>query len=372
MALIQIKGKLEIKGIKKVIFILDTSESAYSYWNEIASLTSQLIALLPKDMEGELYFLGNSNPIEISQFDKLTSQFFEENLNRISLITPIFEKLSQKEDIFNILIIGSGKIFDLEDWADSHLLKQTLLISVKDSLQGELSLADEISYPTAQQIYTYLYDPIIEVEISGKGFMPLKWSNGGYSLNIIEGKAYLTASKLDNYFINLEYLITSDFSPQAKLTYASGQKIIKPIQNLEIVEMKEEDLNLISLTSEEEEIFKKAIFKKPFLCIHCKKTHEWNTLYCLNTSSILGEPIYPSLNNYKISGFVLFYQKDEKVYFQDYPFNLLKIDENTVAFREGRRAVLYKYSEKEDMWIATSHTLDPYSKIKEGVYAVVF
>ncbi len=369
MALTLIKGKLEIKSFKKIIFILDASESASPYWNEIAFLTNQLIATLPKDIEGELYFLGNSTSFEISQFEKLSSKLFEENRNRISVITPIFEKLSREHDIFNILVIGSGKIFDLEDWVDTNLLKQTLLISVKDSLQGDNFLAEEIFYPSVQQIYTYLYDPIIRVEIFGYGFMPLKWSNEGYSLNIVNGEVHLIANKLDTYSIALEYLIDSDSLSQAKISYASGQELIIPIKQVE--EEAEEDLDLILLSSEDEKIFKEVILGKPFLCPHCKKLHEWDTLYCLNTSSILGELIYSSLENYKVSGFVLFHQKDEKVYFQKYKSNILLIDKNAVAIREGRKALIYKYNQEKHLWEATSQVLTPYYKLKEWVYAVV-
>lgn len=370
MPLLQLTGKFETKGFKKIIFILDTSESAIPYWNEIASLTSQLITTLPKDLEGELYFLGNPNSFDIFQFDRLGFQFFEENRKRISIITPIFEKLIHKPDIFSILIIGSGKIFDLEDWAGSKLLEQTLLVSIKESLQGELSIAEEIFHPSVQQIYPYLYDPILEVEIFGEGFMPLKWSNEEYYLKISDGKVYLRGNKLDTYSIVLEYLIDSNFSLQAKIKYASGQTLVVPLQ----VVKKEEIVDFESglLTLEEERVFEKAILHKPFVCPHCKSFHSWNTLYCLNASSILGELVYPSLNNYKLTGFVLFYLKNGKVYFQNYRSKVLLINEKTVAIREGRKAVVYKYDEKERLWKETSQVLTPYYKIKEGIYAVIF
>ncbi|MCS7254564.1 MAG: hypothetical protein RMK18_11660 [Armatimonadota bacterium] len=313
MALLETTGRLEVTVLTKLIFVVDVSKSAGQRWAEIAPLKSQVLASLPAGIRCSLYFLGNPSAYEPIQFAVRCAQRYNGNRKRASLITPIFETLTGDEEI-TIVIISSGKIFDLDDWVDTSIVKRTLLVNMSESLQGDSSAAEEVIRPTAQQIYQRLHDPVTAVEIFGVGFIPAWWDNSGYNLRIANGKASLKAEQLNDYSITLRFLIEAGFSPQARLTHASGKETSATIHPVEVSVTQEPEC--IPLIEKEQEIFRNAVNKASFTCLHCQTEHSWDTLYCLLTATILGKFVYPSLSEQKVKWFVVFRQIGSSIYFK--------------------------------------------------------
>jgi hypothetical protein len=52
------------------------------------------------------------------------AQWYRDNQGRLSLIGPIFDTVTAQEGA-SILVLGAGKIFDLEDWIETPVLKRS-------------------------------------------------------------------------------------------------------------------------------------------------------------------------------------------------------------------------------------------------------
>ena len=369
MSLLERIESLKAEARVKVAMVLDASESATPHWSNIASLTNQLLDSLPANLQCSLYFLGNPTPYQPSQFHRQAAQWYQDNSRRLSVITPIFERLQGHKELTTIAIIGSGQIFDLEDWADSALVRKTLLVSVRESLRGKLRGVEELVRPTAQQVCGHLHDPVIGVRISAVGFMPTWWNNSGYHLTITGGEASLTAAQLPDYSITLRYLVEAGSQVQGRLTHASGRETFVSLKPMEASALQPGAFT--PLTPEEEAIFCNAIQQRPFTCLHCHSQHPWDTLYCQSGASILGELIYPSLTRAKATGFVLFRQGKSQVGFYPHGCDVLWIGKDCVAIREGNRARIYRYDEGQACWRPTGQSLSCYCKLPGDVYVAI-
>jgi hypothetical protein len=74
------------------------------------------------------------------------------------LLTPVLETFNHS-DSSTIVVIGSGRIFDLDDWADPSLAQCLLLVSLGESLQETPGSVEEMTHPTPQELQMRLDDP---------------------------------------------------------------------------------------------------------------------------------------------------------------------------------------------------------------------
>ena len=366
MKLREMSGLVKAAAFARVAFIIDASESATEYQREIVALTQQVMSELPARVQRTLYFLGNPSGYDPNQFARQAPQWFEENRQRASLMTPVYEALAGDDNLI-VVIIGSGKIYDLEDWMGTPSLRRTLLVSMGESLRGALSVVEEIVKPTAHELCQRLYDPVTSVHISGPGFMPIRWDNSGYRLNLAAGNASLIGERLEDYSLTLRYFAID--LVKATMTHANGKKSITPIEAVE------DDATVAKqvgwLTTEEVAIFRKAVHQEPFTCIHCGEQHPWDTLYCLHGAIILGELVYLSLQQHNATGFVLFRFSENGVSFELCACNVLRLDIGMVAIKEGKKATIYRFDDQKEEWVKMEGALKPYHQVREGEYAIL-
>jgi len=353
-----------IRGVEfaEVAFVLDSSESAVGCQDRIIALVRQVISELPARIKRSLYFLGDSNSYDVGRFDRQVSLWFN-NRKRVSLITPVYKVLAEKGNL-KIAIIGSGKIYDIDDWQDSSLLKHTLLVSMDKTLQGDPPEFKEIMNPTPYNVCSFLHDPVKSIKVSGTGFMPTFWSNSEYRLGLANGEASLTGTSLQDYNLTLRFFSSGEVC--TTINYASGREEITHIQTI-----KQDEKHLcheVSLTRQEADIFKKVINKENFKCICCGEEYTWDTLYCKCNAVILGNLIYPSLQNHK--GFVLFSKRKVGVYYRLYPYDVLRLNLGVVAIREGNRAVVYHFDYSQEIW-RENRTLATYEELGANEYAIL-
>ena len=276
MKLYETTAALQKTPFEKVCFILDASESAAQHQSTIIELVRELLSALPVSVERSIYFLGNAYPYAPHRFASQATQWFIENRSRASLVTPIWERLEQKDA--TIVIIGAGRIFDLADWAGTSAAQRTILVTVGESLQGGAYIAEEIEQPTAQQLLRRLHDPVTRIEISGHGFMPTWWDNTGYQLELGQGEALLWAERLQAYALALRFFALPDGHVQAMMIHASGKQTVEPLTRTTSPTLV--DPEEAWLEGKEANLFYCAIQRKPFTCLHCGKQHAWNTLLC--------------------------------------------------------------------------------------------
>jgi len=281
---------------------------------------------------------------------------------------PVLETLKSHEPC-TIVVIGSGRLFDLEDWEGTPLLQRMLLVSMEDSLQSTPATAPEISSPTPQELLQRLHDPVIGVEITGPGFLPMWWDNPGYRLRLVEGEASLGAERLDDFAVTLRCLATQESQIEAIVTRASGEQTIIPLDTVAPTGVENPVVGL--LNADEAVLFHQAIRKETFHCLSCRKQHSWRTLRCLEGEDLLGELVYKSLQDRRVRGFVVFRVMEDGIRFETHQGSVLPMDSGAVAVREGQRGILYQYDMSGARWLRRDGALELYHPLGEQAYAIL-
>jgi len=353
--------KLTLRSKGKVALVLDASESAEDHWDEILELARYLLDNLGSDVEREIYFLSNGKVYAPSHLARSSHQWRKENLKRGSFITPIFEHLSPDTD--RVLVIGTGPIYDLEDWQKDPLFAKLLLIRVNDRPLQQEEMAEEVVAPEPASVLARLHRPIRGVKITGNGFMPYFWDNPGYRLRL-EGKGekvLLEATDLQDFSLHLALFYEGEVIARLKRGDGTEEEITLPKQSeAKVVEEWRE------LPADERAIFERAIKGKPFTCLLCGQEHPWETLVCYESRlSILGRPIYPSWEGMK--GFVILRRRRDDVQYRPHPVEVMRIGDGQVAIVEGSTAFIYRYISQR--WLQQEE-MRPYFPLGEEEYCV--
>jgi len=348
---------LNMKSIGDVAVVLDASESAQEYRDAIMKTAIQLFEKLPAGINKKLYFLSNAKEHDFSKLSRYAAKWWKENSSRGSFITPILEHVRNCK----VVVVGSGPIYDLQDWQDSAQISNFLFVKVGESLCGELDVGEEIDSTQTGELPSRLYCRIDSVEIGGAGFMPYYWSNSKYELHLGD-RSYLKGSNLEDFSTTVAF-----FGSNVKARIISGTDDEEA--NLEPwgAEFGEAGEDWKALSDQEVQVFKKAAKGEPFICLVCGKKHEAWTLSCYEDAFILGQPVYPSLGKRK--GFILFKEVPKTVLFSFWPVNVIKIGENKVAIAIGSQAKIHEYDARQGKWVEKGKLMPYYSL--DGKYLVV-
>jgi hypothetical protein len=132
--------------------IIDTSSSATPYIDEarrIAQLIYDLTGVLDEE-QFRLFMLGSPTPISPTALKQTSPPGVNRQPQACSLIAPIMEALVRDEQRRSVIIVGSGEIFDLDDWTGDPRVDGWLLVRTGErSLQGRGGGVSEI---TADQL----------------------------------------------------------------------------------------------------------------------------------------------------------------------------------------------------------------------------
>ncbi|MCS7305550.1 MAG: hypothetical protein NZ602_10645 [Thermoguttaceae bacterium] len=360
-------ASLREQQARRVVLILDASSSAETEWNRMLRLAIDVLGQVPAWVEVALYFLGNSSAYSARHLQHRAAEWARENRNRTSLIRPIFDSLSI-QSVAKIAVLGSGQIFDLNDWQGHPLAQKTLWCSFGRSVLPPGCRLAEVQNPTPEQIFSHLYDPWNRVQITGPAFMPIWWDSSNYRFSFQDGNSYLEAQHISDFSIQLEALVASP-SLEALVEFASGAKdslVLKPLDpppgGLSPTK---------KLTQQEIELFQKACHGQPFTCLHCGKPHTSNTIRCLNVGPILGRCVYPSLPESLSRSFVLFYTENEQLLVRIHSVPVLYLGQNQVAILEHGQIGIYEYQPWSNRWIKkTDSTFQPYHCLEGGARAI--
>jgi hypothetical protein len=132
--------------------IIDTSSSASADLDETRE-TARRIHHLTGVMDEErfkLFMLDSTTPISSTTLKQTSPPGVGQQPHACSLITPIMEVLVREEQKHSVIIVGSGEIFDLDDWTGDPRVDGWLLVCTgEQSLQ---KLGGRVSEITAGQI----------------------------------------------------------------------------------------------------------------------------------------------------------------------------------------------------------------------------
>lgn len=343
--------QLDIKAHDSMAVILDASESADKHWEEIKTLAASLTDKLPADTDIKLYFLSSPRLYDLNHLACQSKEWKAQNRSKGSFITPVMKNIDQNTG--KIIVIGSGPVYDLEDWIDTDFSGKFIFVKMEESLKGDLTIGIEIG---PSDLFSHLHDPIQSVEISGRGFMPFYWDNSGYE-TILGDETVIGANQLKDFSISFA-CYGEEVTARVKRTGSERQ--FTPEQ-LETNPEEKEEWNILS--EAEADVFKQALAGSRFVCPQCKKEHPANTLKCYEGSSILGKPVYPSLGNRK--GFFVFLKSENNFRFRHHPVNIIKVGDAQAAIHFGNKTTLYAFDKGK--WTAKEE-LHPYYRIKKNQY----
>ena len=367
MAVLEQWGKLDLTGPGQAVLVLDVSGSAKGVHQEIVALAQQILEKLPGKIARKLFFLGNGNAHDACKFSVLSNRLLKENLDRASLISPVLQAIEPSPST-RIAVIGSGEIFDLEDWSHHAHLKNLLLVSMGDPMQPKGGAAKESLTREADEVCQFLCSSISKVVIGGKGFLPLHWDNEEYSLDLTSSAPVLVAKDADEYGLTLHYMCADSSSAQATL-WEGRETSCVDLLPAEPVDPSPRLLG--TLDNAEVAVFTQASRRQSFQCPRCGTIHEWNVVRCPGSGGILGARIYGSIPH-SFVGLAAFRAAKETVEVHTYGDQTLPVEPGKVAIWKGGRAAIWGLDGASGQWTPCPHErLEPYFRMENGEYVVV-
>jgi hypothetical protein len=127
--------------------IIDTSSSAARHLDDarrLAQLIYDLTGVVDEE-QFKIFMIGSTTPISLAALRQTGPSVGGQQSQPCSLIAPIMETLVREERKRSVIIIGSGQIFDLDDWTDHPSFDGWLLVQIgAESLQGRDRRVSEI------------------------------------------------------------------------------------------------------------------------------------------------------------------------------------------------------------------------------------
>jgi hypothetical protein len=369
MSLAELSLSLRLDTSRRVVFVLDASESCRDEQGRVVSLVQEVLGRLPSGLGSSIYFLGNPHAYPAEEFERNASRWFEENHGRASVIRPVIGSLVHG-GYDRVAIVGSGTIYDLQDWLDTETRAKILLVAV-----GEPMCSDDGALAgcraEAGEVAAALYDPLSEARISGRGFMPLRWSNAGYEVELEEGGVALAARGLEDYGIELRCFAEQGAGLRCLVTHASGKRVDHRFEHVALAE--EKTARGAVLNAKEAAAFQRAAQREDYVCPLCGSPHPWRTLQCIQDAgySILGTSIYRSLTKNNIAGLVLFTRrKDGSVYCRRCESPVLRISASSIVLQRGADVSLWRWADERRSWRSARASLEPYHQLGDGSHVV--
>lgn len=345
-------GCLRLRAFEDVAIVVDASESAWEHREDVLRAVAQLLERLPAGAAKQLYFLSNPRRYDASRLERNAVRWWEQNRLRGSFLAPVLQEIEDSK----VVVIGTGRIYDLDDWQETKWNSSLYFLRIGESLKGESKIGEEVE--ELSHLVSCLCDTIVSVEISGEGFMPYYWSNPQYRL-LVGRRTMLVGSNLENPSVSVGFYGTD---VNARVVTRSNDES-RPLETAEY----HADDSWKQLTQEECVTFRKALRGQEFACPVCGKEHPASCLRC-DRNSILGAPIYPSLGKKK--GFVFFKDTSDEVAYKFHPVNAVKIGDGVVAVAVGSKAMVHQYDVTESRWMEKGH-IEPYHALEDTYIALV-
>ena len=331
-------GRFNISTSGRIAVLLDTSDSADNYWGKIVEISQSISSRLSAKIEKRFFALGNpvSFPESLLNSPALIKG---DNKNRGSFISPIMENLEGHFD--KIVVIGSGLIFDIDDWVSEENYSRFIFINVAGKALCPFDMGIKTNGERFVSHIDDIKQSIDKVSITSKNFMPFYWDNEAYQLVFIDGKAVLEAENSCSYNLNIGY-----YGEQADAFVTTGKGVERRFQLSPAEEPPE--VNWEEMSPGEKEIFIKASLGEEYLCPYCGEMHDTDEIRCENVSGLWGRLIYESLEGK--SGMIEFWESGKRVLFRCHRGGACPAGENLVAAGSGGVSRLYRFDGERRKW----------------------
>lgn len=339
--------RYNINLIKPIVFVLEPSEND---WQLIFNRSRSLIESLPGRVN-EIYILGSREAYSISipmEFGEKASGWYRKNKGRANLIRPVFEMLSNKGFQGIVAIFCSNLPHDIDDWADSEIIKRSTFIKKEASSSSsyeEIELTLENT-----QIINSLRNPVENLEVKGSGFAPLNFqlsSTGEAKIIWKEGDFKLVISP-NGERLDLHLKAISYNPPKLYIKRKKGSETIDGQTEHEW--FKEPEWKEIN--EELRPVIMKCISREDFKCPRCGKMHNFNVLICPEDDIILKDMPSNTCIIFKEGSFLSLSD------FYAYPVG------EKIITRKGK---IYKL--RNEKWEYVKE-VKPYEEVEDRVYAL--
>lgn len=331
-----------------VSVILEAGENTWTVTQDIAT---KLIGSIPGRLHN-LYFLGNPTCYSVSiprDFQDKGPGWFAENKGRVTLVSPILERLQNEKFNGMIVIICSTLPVDMDDWQGSEVSERILVVTTKETTLG--CNYKEINSTSGTESITRLLDnPVKELFIKGTGFVPLCFEVKSVKVVIEDGIFRLMIPPLTDK-CHIKALCLEEL-PLLYIKREKGEvQNIKPSKERPWFELS----NWQEIPQGLKPIIHAGISKQDFECPQCKKAHPYDTFVCP-----LGGPILQGL---PLSTCILF-KKEKYLSITDSLFAYPLKNNQKIVTKEGE---LYEWKDK--LW-KSINKISPYEEVDDGVWAV--
>ena len=296
------RSKFDSSSFYNLALILDCSDSAHEAWHMIRADAQAIIRERP---QLGLFFLGSNKKYPPLKFEKSADSWRSENQSHGSFIQPIIPFLNQYT---SIVVLGSGRIFDLDDIEIKHQKKIWKFFSYSDSLLCNTNFGTEVRVKSSGNILPKIFGKKERIEILGKGFFPLHWNNSSYKLKYENENFSLVNDNPSDPSITIHHFGKNPIIIEHN---SLGENEISLDSNpYEDIDKNEH----IMLDPEDSDLLNKIIHREHILCPVCKNYHS-AILFCQGKNMIIPQCIIKGLK--ERNGFFQYAsqsQKDLKYY----------------------------------------------------------
>jgi hypothetical protein len=358
--------EINVPRAVNLALVLDASESAQVHWREILRFVKELAARLRGSSQCRIYFLGDTEPHTIDDFESQHNPLFARHRQRASVLGPLLELLSDNVKTLCI-VLCAGRIFDLEDWIGTPIAERLLLVNFGDNtVSGDLlpecrASMDQVM--AASPVAGLLGTPR-RLELMGNSVMPFFWDNHDYRWQ--EWK--LAAENAGTWQVHVGVLCLNQNDIQA-IAITSGTTT-RPAE-LVLCSPQPWLPNWAQLSKEDSMVLRQSIQTGQYLCPLCGNEHPAENLRCRrDPGSLLGKYVYSFLQAPQGAIFVLLKNSGEDAWFAHYPCEGLRVGQNSVAMHSGNKVDVYEFDPNSASWRKKTARLKQYTKIQDGIYAI--
>lgn len=215
-----------------------------------------------------------------------------------------------------------------------------------------------------------LDNPVVQVETSDETAMPFFWTNSAYKWS----GGRLTAEKAPDLNVHIGFVCENDIGIRAIATLKNGEQRSLDLQPCAPCPIPTE---WQTLSPQESEVVRQCIGpEKAYRCSICGRTHSATEVRCTEMGSILGTPIYPTIESLQQRSGMILLRKDGAFFsFCPHPSPALRVGPDEVAMRSGNRATLYHYEiapgQHEGKWRSSGQSLQQYHPLGQNTYALL-
>jgi hypothetical protein len=257
-----------------------------------------------------------------------------------------------------LVVLAAAPVFDLDDWIGQPELRGAVFVrcGTRDVSGGRLPE----SPPAADALLQRVDNPVVAVELAGRGVMPFWWDNPAFHWD----GTRLTARDVADFSLTVGFLCGFADAPRAlaaqrgaerrTLALAPGRTPTAP--------------HWQPLPARETRVFRQCVIRREYTCLACGGAHPAAQLACTGEG---GPFIYPALEGLRAVGFTLFRDSGRQVDYCHHACAALRIADDAVAVRNGAGASLFRFEPARGAWRDAGTPLAPYHPLDKETHALV-